>query len=321
MKTRSLILLASAITLAAGAALVGRALMRPPAPVTIVKEVPVEVPAQKAPVRYVLTAQAPLEAGQFIKSETFRVLTWKEVPGDDVRADDYSAANDEGRRAIERDVYGAAVRQPLENGQNLTRAALVYPGEPGFLAAVITPGKRAVSIPINVVSSNSGLVNAGDRVDVILSLDRIDLDPPMERVPNSVYTALASQTIVRDVRVLAMNNNASSAAPLTDMEAPTDAVARRNQASRGQPSPKTLYYGSITLEVSTEDAERLALARQVGTMQVALLSLHDEDAPKTATRDVTRLKDATAVFDNTAPQIVNVFQGTNQTVQTYRSRP
>ncbi|SAI54461.1 Flp pilus assembly protein CpaB [Bordetella ansorpii] len=325
MKTRSLILLASAVTLAAGAALVGRSLMRPPPPVTIVKEVPAQA-APKPPVRYVLSAGDAMAAGLFVKSDTLKTLNWRETTDDAVRADDFAAANDQERRKIEREIYGAALRQPLTAGQTLTQGALVYPGEPGFLAAVLTPGMRAVSIPTSAVDSNSGLVNSGDRVDVILALQRDGVEKPSP-MPNSEYAMLASQTIVRNVRVLAMNNNAVSLTPPADPEAAAAAEktsgkraaadnAKRN--NRSLPAPNTLFYESLTLEVSPADAERLALAREVGTLQVALLSMHEAQTSVAASREATRLNAATAVFDGTTPRMVNTYQGTAAAVQTYR---
>ncbi|SAI74705.1 Flp pilus assembly protein CpaB [Bordetella ansorpii] len=323
MKTRSLILLASAVTLAAGAALVGRSLMRPPPPVTIVKEVPAQA-APKPPVRYVLSAGDAMAAGRFVESDTLKTLTWREVPADAVRADDFSAANDQERRQVEREIYGSALRQPLQGGQSLTRGTLVYPGEPGFLGAVLTPGMRAVSIPTSAVDSNSGLLNSGDRVDVILSVQRTEIQKPTDMIPNSEYMLLASQTIVRNVRVLAMNNNPTAVTRLADPEQPaTDKnTARRGQADSKNnphpiPQPNTLFYESVTLEVSPADAERLALAREVGTLQVALLSHRDETASKVASREATHLREATSVFNGATPPMVKTFQGDKQAVQVY----
>jgi hypothetical protein len=49
---------------------------------------------------------------------------------------------------------------------------VVHPGEQGFLAAVLDPGKRAVSIPVDGTSGVAGFVFPGDYVDVILTIKR-----------------------------------------------------------------------------------------------------------------------------------------------------
>ena len=43
------------------------------------------------------------------------------------------------------------------------------PGSRGFLAAVLKPGLRAVSVPATATSTVSGFIYAGDRVDVLLT--------------------------------------------------------------------------------------------------------------------------------------------------------
>ena len=46
---------------------------------------------------------------------------------------------------------------------------MVKPGERGFLAAVLEPGMRAISVPIDEASGNAGLIFPGDQVDLILT--------------------------------------------------------------------------------------------------------------------------------------------------------
>jgi len=320
MKQKSLILLVSAIALATGVALLARALMRPPPPVTVIKEV--EVPA--APPREVLAAGRTLQPGDFIDAAA---LAWRKQPGDAIQAIHFAAAAEGERRQLERELYGATLRRPLAEGEAFTRDLLVHAGEPGFLAAVLKPGMRAVSIPTSAVSSNAGLVSAGDWVDVILSLER-GADAPAD-ASASPYAALASQTILRRVRVLALNSNTASIAPA----AAVTTLAEGEQAARGarnnrSASPQRVAYESITLEVTPAAAEQLAVAREIGTLQVALRSVRQEEedlaaADATApTRSVTRLNDTTAIFDRPrsgggAPLTVKTYHGAQQGAQTF----
>ena len=46
---------------------------------------------------------------------------------------------------------------------------IVLPGSRGFLAAVLKPGLRAVSVPATATTAVSGFIYAGDRVDVLLT--------------------------------------------------------------------------------------------------------------------------------------------------------
>ena len=109
----------------------------------------------------VLVADANLPAGTFVKPQHLR---WQRWPTDDV-PDTYVL---KGARA--QDVMvGAVVRRGIAEGFPITDGSVVKPGERGFLAAVLAPGMRAVSLPINATSSNSGLIFPGDRVDLILT--------------------------------------------------------------------------------------------------------------------------------------------------------
>lgn len=310
MKTRSLILLASAITLAAGAALVGRALMRPPPPVTIVKEV--AAPAKPQQQRQVLVAARPLTPGEFLDGGS---LAWRALPEDSLRVEHYTASVDDDRRKIEQEVVGATPRRNLAEGDALTRETLVRNGEHGFIATVLKANMRAVSIPINAVSSNTGLVNAGDRVDVILYLERKEMEMQSQDLPNGAYTLLAAQTIVQDARVLGLNGNPSGIGPTLPAE--TD------ENPSGGRSPIRTLYESITLEVTPADAERLAMAREIGALQVALRGGRQADtaAAQAAHADVapavTRLGNATDIFKLPTPQAVKTFRGEQQGQQTF----
>ncbi|WMD18996.1 Flp pilus assembly protein CpaB [Achromobacter seleniivolatilans] len=311
MKTRSLILLASAITLAAGAALVGRALMRPPPPVTIVKQ----VEAPRAPVRQVLSVAGTLAPGEFVVG---RSLVWRELPAGEIRAGYYAATTDEERRVAERAVAGSTPRRALQDGEPLTREGLVFNGDHGFVAAVLKPELRAVSIPTSAVTSNSGLVSAGDRVDVILHLERDETQPQTIGQPDASYTALASQTIVRNARVLGLNGNPSGIAPAASGPAEAGVADKKS-------APPRNYYESITLEVSPKDAERLALSREVGLLQLALRSVQADSVAQVSDEDksVTRVYDATDIFKKPArpPIIVQTFRGDRETAQVFRSPP
>ncbi|WP_313369335.1 Flp pilus assembly protein CpaB [Achromobacter animicus] len=307
MKTRSLILLALAIALAAGAALVGRALMRPPPPVTIVKQ----VEAPRAPVRMVLSAAGTLAPGDFVAGRT---LAWRELPAGEIRAEHYTADTDEERRKVERTVAGSTPRRTLQDGQPLTRDGLVFSGDHGFVASVLKPDMRAVSIPASAVTSNSGLVSAGDRVDVILHLERDTSQPPLPGQPDTSFTTLASQTIVRNVRVLALNGNPAGIAPASN--AATDTADKDKKAA-----PPRNYYESLTLEVTPHDSERLALAREVGLLQLALRSAQADtvEQPHDVITAVTRVNDATDIFNKPPrqPVVVQMFKGEQQKAQTF----
>lgn len=112
------------------------------------------------------------------------------------------------------------------------------PGQRPSLALMIQEGKKAVAIRVDDVLGVAGFVQPDDRVDVMLTrADRAD----GRAATANAYTDL----LLQDTRVLAI-----------------DQAADRNTQAK---PVKT-----VTLEVSTEDAQKLVLAASVGQLSLAL---------------------------------------------------
>mgnify|MGYP002771946707 CR=1 FL=1 len=308
LKASSIILLVFAAVLALCAAFVARSLLAPQA-----VEATQEAVAQEnqAPDIFVAVAAKAVQPGQFIGATDLR---WIRMKADEVPPAAYTAQNARDR-AVAKNLLGATVRRDVNDGDILSEDMLLFPGNPGFIAAVLTPGKRAVSIPTSAVSSNSGLVSAGDWVDVILSLSKSSAEAMSEAQPGNTntdttgFTKLAAQIILENVRVLALNNNTESIAPATE---PRTTETRRTQQTQ---TTRRTEYRTITLEVSPEDAKRLAVAKEVGDLQVALRGLREDQAQSVqAGKDVTHLQDATGVLGAARPASKTVMSYQGQTV-------
>jgi pilus assembly protein CpaB len=104
----------------------------------------------------------------------------------------------------------------------------------------LTPGMRAVSIQIDRVKGVSGMVQPGDRVDVIAIPPRVTDQPP------------PAATILRGVRVLALGDTLE-----------TSSVAPTSQESNAT---------TMTLEVTPAQADLLAMADVDATLRLALRS-------------------------------------------------
>lgn len=143
---------------------------------------------------------------------------------------------------------GSVARQVLPAGVPIARTAVVQPGERGFLAAVLPAGKRAVSIPIGEVGGLSGLVLPGDRVDIILTYSISGDAIAAER------DVRASETVMRNVRVLALDQRLAQIAPGEELP----------------PMART-----ATLEVTPREAEVITLATTLGDLSLVLNALRD----------------------------------------------
>ena len=119
-----------------------------------------EAPAG-APTLQVLVARNAIHTGQIVKPDDMRWQSWPQGS----LAQTYIV---EGKRPLS-DFVGAVVRGAIAAGEPITEGKLVLAGTRGFMAAVLQPGTRAVSVPITATTAVSGFIYAGDRVDVLLT--------------------------------------------------------------------------------------------------------------------------------------------------------
>ncbi len=237
MSTRKIILLALALITGVGTLYMARSLMTPPEPVVIQTQAPAPAPI---PERSVLVARRDLPAGTLIRDNHLEWLPWPETEGELAR---YIVRQDQ---TIE-DFFGSVVRRGIGVGEPVTEDRLVKPGEQGFLAAVLEPEHRAVSVSINPITGVAGFIFPGDRVDLILT-HSIPYEGEMP-----IGERRVTETVLTDLRVLAIDQETN------DQEA-------------------TPRVGEIvTLEVEPKQAELVILMSQMGRLSLSLRSLVRED--------------------------------------------
>jgi pilus assembly protein CpaB len=186
----------------------------------------------------ILVAARPLRAGTLLKLDDVvaELRVAKDVPAGARR--DSEAARSE--------LIGALVRRNLNRGDVVLPADALNPGDRGFLAAVLAPGMRAVTVGVDAVSGLAGLVWPGDRVDLILTQNQEDSNiPPARRV--------SGETVLHDVRVLAIDRQLVQGAT---SESPESQAAR-----------------TVTLEVTASSAERVAVAVRLGHLSLSVLAV------------------------------------------------
>lgn len=138
-------------------------------------------------------------------------------------------------------------------GQILSPSDFLKPEQGGFLSVMLRPNYRAVSVPVDEVTANSGLIGPGDHVDVLLLASKSGELRSRGNETQSLYV----QTIAQNVRVLAFN----------------DAVQLSRYMEK-QKSNKGLIpdNSTVTLEVSPKQANQITLANQLGTLSMVLRS-------------------------------------------------
>ncbi|HEU4969904.1 Flp pilus assembly protein CpaB [Sphingomonas sp.] len=236
MDVRKIALLVGALLVAAVTAVMARSLFSG-------AETPAQAAAVGAPQPdgpQVLVATRALPVGTILQADSFRYQPW---PKELVQEAYY----------IKGDVTppqpGTVVRYAITAGQPITQGALVKPGDSGFLAAALGPGMRAVTVPVSAQSGVAGFIFPGDRVDLVLT---------QEVAGNSGPPLRASETFVRNIRVLA-----------TDQR--TD-----NEIKDGKSEVKT--FSTVTLEATPRIAEKIAVAQAMGQLSLSLRSIADNNA-------------------------------------------
>jgi len=147
--------------------------------------------------------------------------------------------------------YGAVTRTPMSEGHPLRASEVVQSGNRDFLAAVLSPGMRAVSLAVNESQSLSGLLQPQDRVDVVLTRTTNETNGPSSAV---------GETVLRNVQVVAVDQWFGGAAKT----AATESRFAPGQAT----APK-----EVTLELDDADAKRLLVATQLGRVNLVLRAL------------------------------------------------
>jgi len=158
-------------------------------------------------------------------------------------------------RAVDRDkVVGVRAATPLSAQDTLMWSDLALSNEERDLSSLVQPGKRAVTVSASEAGSDpagNGLVRPGDYVDVIVTLQ--DNSSPGGRVPSSAIVLL------QRVLVLAVGSQ-------TEPYESASSDRGRNNRNRER---------ELTLSLRMEDVQILSLARERGTLSVALRSPQD----------------------------------------------
>ena len=160
------------------------------------------------------------------------------------------------------------VRRSLGQNDVILNGDVLRPGDRGFLAAVLGVGMRAVTVGVDPISGIAGLIWPGDRVDLVLTQTSDEKDQPLDR-------RVFSETVLKDVRVIAVDQQMVQGGQATTANAGTASQANR----------------TVTLEASSFDAERVTTAARLGKLSLVVrASAGDMNVPDESNRVVTAVE-------------------------------
>ncbi|MFZ4070362.1 MAG: Flp pilus assembly protein CpaB [Caulobacterales bacterium] len=137
---------------------------------------------------------------------------------------------------------GAVAREKILQGEPILPGRLVKAGDQGFFAAILTPGYRAVAVPITRETAVAGFLMPNDRVDVVLSRK-------VEGGPRGGEGEVRSDIVLENVRVLSVGDI---------------------YKTESKDEPRPVEGSTANLELSPRDVETLAMARKLGDIQLVL---------------------------------------------------
>ncbi len=272
-----------------------------------------------SPTVLVLVASKELPSGQFIKEKS---LKWQQWPKKGVSEayfikdmskrkkgksdpEKLRKAKNRGEKAKRSgpekvrisDFVGAVVRSKVMPGEPITDGRIVRPGDRGFLAAVLQPGTRAISVPINATTGIAGFVFPGDKVDMLLTHS-------IQQGNGNGAPRRATETVLSDIRVLA--------------------VDQRTDDIQG----KAVVAKTATLEVTPKQAEVIAVASEMGRLSLSLRSLAKKEEEISQIRKArTFTWDTEASYliprkkDKEKTHVVKVFRGGSGSARQFAKDP
>ena len=153
-------------------------------------------------------------------------------------------------------------------------------GEKVTITQTLTPGHRAMAIKVSAETAAGGFVTPGDAVDIVLTHGRDE--------------GLRTVTVLQNIRVVGVDQ-------LADEQSDAPVVAR-----------------TVTVEVTPEQGQKLALAQRAGALSISLRSLDmaegvTEDAPLESVRLADILQQVSPLPEGEKAPTIRIFRGTDVT--------
>ena len=146
---------------------------------------------------------------------------------------------------------GRVLRVSVQRDEPILESKLAPLGTKGGLSAVVAEGKRAITVRVNDVIGVAGFALPGNYVDILVNTT----DDTRGTSTNKDLTI--SKTVLEHILVLAV----------------------AQEAARDETKPRVV--NAVTLEVTPEQAEKIDLARSIGSLSLVLRNQIDSDPTDT----------------------------------------
>ena len=211
---------------------------------------------------FVLVADATLQPGTLIKTASYR---WQQWPNDAVTENYFTETNNIA--GVPEEIKEFKIRQPIFKGTPITKEMVFKTDTVGVLPGLLKNDMRAMSVSVRSPNGPVGLILPGDKVDVIVTIEMQKLISDYQTSEKRELSGkepppvkYGAETILKNITVIAIDQNFESK----------------------EVSEKPI--STVTLELSSIDAEKLAVAKSMGNINLVLRSAVNSALPETNNR-------------------------------------
>ena len=208
---------------------------------------------------FVLVADATLQPGTLIKTASYR---WQQWPNDAVTENYFTETNNIA--GVPEEIKEFKIRQPIFKGTPITKEMVFKTDTVGVLPGLLKNDMRAMSVSVRSPNGPVGLILPGDKVDVIVTMEMQKLISDYQTSEKRELSGkepppvkYGAETILKNITVIAIDQNFESK----------------------EVSEKPI--STVTLELSSIDAEKLAVAKSMGNINLVLRSAVNSALPET----------------------------------------
>jgi pilus assembly protein CpaB len=185
----------------------------------------------------IVVATASLNFGDHITAKDLRLVRW---PADALPQGAFGSIAAIVGKGGER-----VALQSIERGEPVLAGKISAIGGRASLSSIIDRGMRAVTLRVNDATGVAGFILPNDRVDVLLTRTPLGQGAGQSGVGREQPQ---TEILLQNVKVLGVDQ----------------------EAHEKKVKPAAVVAKVVTLEVTPEDAEKLTLAQQIGTLSLAL---------------------------------------------------
>ena len=208
---------------------------------------------------FVLVADTTLQPGTLIKTASYR---WQQWPNDAVTENYFTETNNIA--GVPEEIKEFKIRQPIFKGTPITKEMVFKTDTVGVLPGLLKNDMRAMSVSVRSPNGPVGLILPGDKVDVIVTMEMQKLISDYQTSEKRELSGkepppvkYGAETILKNITVIATDQNFESK----------------------EVSEKPI--STVTLELSSIDAEKLAVAKSMGNINLVLRSAVNSALPET----------------------------------------